>query len=56
MRVTVPSGKALLCVRKKLLKASGNNPNDPEKEVEALAAAEENTFITQMWCVERLPA
>lgn len=41
----------LLCVRKKLLKAGENNPNDPEKEVEALAASENNLLVTQMWWV-----
>ncbi|KAG2424112.1 hypothetical protein HXX76_014786 [Chlamydomonas incerta] len=51
VRVTSPAGQ-LLCVRKKLLKASETNNNDPAKEVEALEAVRACPFITQLWsCV-----
>ncbi|PNH06184.1 hypothetical protein TSOC_007451 [Tetrabaena socialis] len=49
VRVVTPSGQQLLCVRKKLLKASETNNNDPAKEVEALEAVRESAFLTQLW-------
>ncbi|GFR44836.1 hypothetical protein Agub_g6177 [Astrephomene gubernaculifera] len=39
----------LLCVRKKLLKASDTNPHDPEREVEAMTALRDCPFLTQLW-------
>ncbi|KAG2482569.1 hypothetical protein HYH03_018494 [Edaphochlamys debaryana] len=51
VRVSTAVGQ-LLCVRKKLLKASDTNNNDPAKEVEALEAMHHSEFLTQLWsCV-----
>ncbi|GLC42476.1 hypothetical protein PLESTB_001102500 [Pleodorina starrii] len=51
VRVHTSAGQ-LLCVRKKLLKASESNNNDPAKEVEALEALRDSCFLTQLWsCV-----
>lgn len=52
VRVSTAGAHQLLCVRKKLLKASDTNNNDPAREVEALEAVRDSTFITQLWsCV-----
>ncbi|GIL50700.1 hypothetical protein Vafri_6819 [Volvox africanus] len=48
VRVHTPSGQ-LLCVRKKLLKANESNNNDPAREVEALEAVRDCSFVTQLW-------
>ncbi|EFJ45117.1 hypothetical protein VOLCADRAFT_118479 [Volvox carteri f. nagariensis] len=48
VRVITPAGQ-LLCVRKKLLKASESNNNDPAREVEALEALRASGFLTQLW-------
>ncbi|GIL80947.1 hypothetical protein Vretifemale_10090 [Volvox reticuliferus] len=48
VRVHTPAGQ-LLCVRKKLLKANESNNNDPAREVEALEAVRDCSFVTQLW-------